>query len=126
MRLLSLLLAIIICTAAQNVPSYAVTNNTSAAQQKTALPANPVHHCTYNGNAENTANWQNDTTTWSYIYFGSYPQMEVTDSATIAAIEKAIAAKRGKQKSCTDVWVNDTKYRRIWNVGVFAGYEEDV
>ena len=76
--------------------------------------ADPVHNCTKQDDGT-------DTTTWSYVYFGSYPQSEVTDTATINAIEAAIAknaseneAYTGKKADTgTDVWVNGTKYRRI-------------
>lgn len=43
---------------------------------------------------------------WSYIYFGSYPQTEVTSSVT-TAIRTASYDKNG------DAWVNGVKYRRI-------------
>ena len=69
-------------------------------------PANPVHHCTKKNDGS-------DYTDFSYVYFGSYPQSEVTDSATIAAIDKEIAASGAAAEAGTDVWVNGTKYRRI-------------
>lgn len=45
----------------------------TAEQQTTEreMPKNPVHHCT----KENDGT---DTTDWSYVYFGSYPQTKVT------------------------------------------------
>lgn len=123
LRLLSLILTITISATANSLPSYAGTdhsNNTAntadssaVMSENAALPANPIHHCTYDGSKENTTNWKKDTTTWSYLYFGSYPQSEVTDAATITAINSAIAAKRISRKSCTDVWANGTKYRRV-------------
>ncbi|MBD5545219.1 MAG: hypothetical protein HDR01_13560 [Lachnospiraceae bacterium] len=39
-------------------------------------PANPIHHCTKEDDGI-------DYTDFSYVYFGSYPQSEVTDSLTI-------------------------------------------
>ena len=69
-------------------------------------PVNPVHHCTKKDDGS-------DYTDFSYVYFGSYPQSEVTDSATIAAIDKEIAASGAAAEAGTDVWVNGTKYRRI-------------
>ncbi|MBD5543312.1 MAG: hypothetical protein HDR01_03440 [Lachnospiraceae bacterium] len=69
-------------------------------------PANPVHHCTKKDDGS-------DYTDFSYVYFGSYPQSEVRDSATIAAIDKAIAASGIAAEAGTDVWVNGSKYRRI-------------
>ena len=59
-------------------------------------PANPVHHCA-----------KNDTTDWSYVYFGSYPQTEVTGDALTTAIADAPYDGNG------DAWVDGTKYRRI-------------
>ena len=83
-------------------------------QAGAGTPANPVHH-------HNEADGTQDTTTWSYVYFGSYPQSEVTDTNTINAIEAAIAKNASgndayigeRADNGTDVWVNGTKYRRI-------------
>lgn len=61
---------------------------------------NPVHYC-------------DEIVQGSYIYFGSYPQSEVTDSGLIAAIEAAIQNGGEKSEDGIDVWVNGTKYRRI-------------
>lgn len=44
-----------------------------------ASPANPVHHCTGQGDGT-------DYTDWSYVYFGSYPQSEVTGDTLTADI----------------------------------------
>ncbi len=75
-------------------------------QNPSSFPANPIHNC----NAEDGTQ---DTTTWSYIYFGSYPKSNVTDSATIAAIDAAIATSGMLADTGVDVWVDGTKYRRI-------------
>lgn len=66
----------------------------------TGDPTNPVHHCT----GENDGS---DYTDWSYVYFGSYPQSEVTGSALTSAITGASYDANG------DAWVNGIKYRRI-------------
>lgn len=63
-------------------------------------PANPVHHCTKEDDGT-------DTTDWSYVYFGSYPQTEVTGSALTSAITGAGYDGNG------DAWVGGIKYRRI-------------
>ena len=63
-------------------------------------PANPVHHCTKQNDGT-------DYTDWSYVYFGSYPQSEVTGDALTSAITGAVYDNNG------DAWVNGTKYRRI-------------
>ncbi len=79
---------------------------------KEGTPANPVHHCTNKDDGT-------DYTDFSYIYFGSYPQSEVTDAATRQAIDSAISQGMGQaagtagSREGTDVWVNGTKYRRI-------------
>lgn len=66
--------------------------------------ANPVHHCKL----------KPDYTDFSYVYFGSYPQSEVTDSETIAAIDSAIAAGNTVVGDLgVDVWIGNMKYRRI-------------
>ena len=63
-------------------------------------PSNPVHHCTKQDDGT-------DYTDWSYVYFGSYPQSEVTGAALTSAITEATYDNNG------DAWVNGTKYRRI-------------
>ena len=63
-------------------------------------PSNPVHHCTKQSGGS-------DCTDWSYVYFGSYPQSEVTGDALTSAITGAAYDSNG------DAWVNGTKYRRI-------------
>lgn len=72
----------------------------TGAAREGALPANPVHSCTKQNDGT-------DTTKWSYVYFGSYPQSEVTGSALTAEITEASYDANG------DAWVNGTKYRRI-------------
>lgn len=63
-------------------------------------PSNPIHHCTKQSGGS-------DCTDWSYVYFGSYPQTEVTGEALTSAITGAAYEGNG------DAWVNGTKYRRI-------------
>lgn len=65
--------------------------------------SNPVHHCTGEKGGS-------DYTDWSYVYFGSYPQSEVTDAGIISAIDAALA-DQGKGKG--DVWVDGSKYRKV-------------
>ncbi|MBQ7065617.1 MAG: bacterial Ig-like domain-containing protein, partial [Lachnospiraceae bacterium] len=92
----------------------AISISENIVQAGNGTPANPVHNCTKQDDGT-------DTTTWSYVYFGSYPQSEVTDTATINAIEAAIAKNESENETYigekadtgTDVWVNGTKYRRI-------------
>lgn len=47
---------------------------------------------------------------WSYVYMGSYPQSEVTDQATIAAIDNVL----GDEGSKETVWINGVKYTRLY------------
>lgn len=72
-------------------------------EKKPATPgplANPVHYCTkeYGGT---------DYTEWSYVYFGSYPQTEITGNALTPAITGANYDADG------DAWVDGIKYCRI-------------
>ncbi len=133
MRFLSLLLAAFLFLEAQGFTVFAetVSGNEAAAteggEQEIPLdsnvsennaivgagtPANPVHHCT-------NKNDGTDDTDFSYIYFGNYPQSEVTDEATIQAIDSAIsqgvgqAAGTAENSEGIDVLVNGIKYRRI-------------
>lgn len=88
-----------------------------------ASPVNPVYDS------------QSGTTKWDYVYFGSYPQTEVTDGETITAIEANIEAANkqadfsaelssenqneaegiGGENTSTgiSVWVDGIKYSRI-------------
>ncbi|MBR1693253.1 MAG: protein kinase, partial [Lachnospiraceae bacterium] len=73
---------------------------------QTSTPDNPVHHCTWKDGGS-------DYTDWSYVYFGSYPQSEVTDAETISAIDSVITSSGVNGDAGVDVWVGETKYRRI-------------
>ncbi|MBQ7065616.1 MAG: bacterial Ig-like domain-containing protein [Lachnospiraceae bacterium] len=85
----------------------AISTSENSIQAGSGTPADPVHNCTKQNDGT-------DTTTWSYVYFGSYPQSEVTDTAIITAIDSTILVGNGTTAYAgTDVWVNGTKYRRI-------------
>ncbi len=58
-----------------------------------------------------------DITDWSYIYFGSYPQTEVTGMDLTAAITGAAYDSSG------DAWVNGKKYRRVINGEEYHYYQ---
>ena len=74
--------------------------------EKEPYPGNPVHYCIDDGFAKDSAEWD-------YVFFGSYPQSEVTDEELIKLID-ADAEKIGvKTDVGVDVWVNGEKYRRI-------------
>ena len=77
-----------------------LTVTESGQNNPTDTPANPVHDCTKEDDGT-------DTTTWSYVYFGSYPQTEVIGDALTEGIIGADYNSNG------DAWVNGTKYRRI-------------
>ena len=66
-------------------------------------PSNPIHHCTGKSGGS-------DYTEWGYVYFGSYPQSEVTDAGTISAIDAALLTL-GQTKG--DVKVDGTRYRKV-------------
>ena len=61
---------------------------------------NPVHYCDIDNS------YDKDYSTYSYIYFGSYPQTEVKDSDIIAKIDANLS-------SSGDTWVDGIKYRKI-------------
>ncbi len=84
-------------TGGNNVTASCAVTVSSKDQE---FPANPVHHCTKHDDGT-------DTTDWSYVYFGSYPQTEVTGDALTLAITGADYDANG------DAWVNGTQYRRI-------------
>ena len=84
----------------------------SSVRGAAGTPKAPVHHCT----KDITNHYcSNDSTVWSYLYFGSYPQSEVTDSRIIESIEEAIATEgiETDSEGICDVWVDGTKYRKM-------------
>lgn len=111
-RVLSLLLALSLLLSNNGITVFAGANGANQAtadeNQTKETPANPEHHCT-NG----------ESTEWSYVYFGSYPQTEITDSSTIASIEGVISASgssvagEGVDAEVTEADGTKTKYRRI-------------
>ncbi|MCI9491724.1 MAG: hypothetical protein HFH42_01100 [Lachnospiraceae bacterium] len=92
---LSLLLAAAIFLTIQWIPAQAKPGG--AAKE---LPSNPVHHCTKMDDGT-------DYTEWSYVYFGNYPQTEVSGEALTAAITGAPYDVNG------DAWVDGARYRRV-------------
>lgn len=99
---LSLIVASMILSV-QEIPVLAETETKTADVQEESgrpSPSNPVHHCT--GLNDGT-----DTTDWSYVYFGSYPQEEVLKEELTEDIAAASYDANG------DAWVDGTKYRRI-------------
>ncbi len=64
------------------------------------MPENPVHHCT-------KLNDDSDYTDWDYVYFGSYPQTEVTGDALT---DEIVEADYDENK---DAVVKGVKYRRM-------------
>ncbi len=121
-RLLSLLLATALLLSMSGVPAQAkmVTQDDADSQQTKAragereLPKNPVHHCTKQSDGT-------DTTDWSYVYFGSYPQTEVAGDALTSAITGASYDANG------DAWVDGVKYRRLSKSDTnYGGYFGDI
>ncbi len=102
-RWLSLFLAAAILITMQGMPVLAEMAGQQAVNSRAAgsreMPKNPVHHCT--GKDDGT-----DITDWSYVYFGSYPQTEITGDALTAEITGASYDGNG------DAWVDGVKYHR--------------
>lgn len=88
-----------ICTM-QNISIFAGTMEVFAAEPQSTSPANPKHNCSSDNDSA-------DTTEWSYVYFGAYPQSEVKGGALNSAITEASYDSNG------DAWVNGKKYRKI-------------
>lgn len=84
----------------QNILSFILTSSTLLTMSSIPVwaepeqefsdgsPANPVHHCT-------RSNDITDDTDWSYVYFGSYPQTEVTGNELTSAITGLIMTEMG-------------------------------
>lgn len=107
-RILLWLLAAVMTLTVQGISVLAETAGETVDVAETAeqtgeireLPTNPVHHCMEQDN-------DTDTTTWSYVYFGSYPQTEIKGDSLTAEIIGASYDANG------DAWANGIKYRRI-------------
>ena len=95
------------------------------------VPHNPLHSCnitTGSVSQSTTPGYFNPTETvgpikedvglWDYVYFGNYPQSEVTDYELIAKIERVISENSISQNEISgepglDAVVEGIKYRRI-------------
>lgn len=106
-KCLSFMLAAAMFLTMQEMTVHAQTAEPQARVQR-EMPSNPVHHC-------NKEDGDADTTDWSYVYFGSYPQAEVTGDALTPAITGASYDENG------DAWVDGLKYRRISEYNEFFG-----
>ena len=78
----------------------AVLNVRAVGAEAADMPADPVYHA------------DTDTTEWSYVYFGSYPQSEVTGEALTEEIVDADYDANG------DAMVGGDRYRRLSKVRV--------
>ncbi len=99
-RRLSLLLALVLLIYGQAFPALAKTAFKADGEAQ-GEPQNPVYDA------------DTDATEWSYVYFGSYPQTEVTDGPLKSALSKAHYNAEG------DTSVGGKKYRRV---GAGGGY----
>ena len=107
-KIVSLLLIAVMLFTLPGIPVLAKTteetDNEAESVERTGetreMPSNPVHHCTQKNDGS-------DYTEWSYVYFGSYPQSEVTGDDLTEEIIGASYDANG------DAWVNGVKYRRI-------------
>lgn len=77
------------------MPTNTKKDGSTMQEQKSIFPANPIYY-------NNT-----DSTIWSYITFGCYPQTEVTGEALTPKIIGNCYDQNG------DAWITGTKYRRI-------------
>ncbi len=104
-KVLSLFLSFSMLLTIQEIPTLATTLEAvqTAAETRTISLFNPVHHCT--NNIDTTGD--TDTTEWDYVYFGSYPQTEVTGDKLTKTILEANYDENG------DAWIEGIKYRRI-------------
>lgn len=87
----------------QATPSETVKGADSSAG--TGKWKNPVHHCS--GEYDSSYDRETDTTDWSYVSFGNYPQTEVTGEALTDEITGASYDGQG------DALVNGVRYRRL-------------
>lgn len=99
MRMVSLLLAVAMLFTMQGV-SVRAEEGVAGEGAERKVPENPVHHCTGKDDGS-------DTTDWSSVYFGSYPQTEVIEDDLTEEITGAAYDGNG------DAWVDGAKYRRI-------------
>lgn len=72
--------------------------------------ANPIHVHTGAPLTGGSNNLCSDRTVFNYLYFGSYPQTEVTLSAEKNAIDDQLE-REGKLVG--DVWIGENKYRKV-------------
>ena len=105
-KLLSVLLAAAVLLTSQGIPAFAESGG-SPQEGREALDGmsgtwkNPVYDA-----------WS-DTTEWSYINFGSYPQSEVLDSGMIDRISDAEYEYAEDSWEIADAWVDGIRYRRV-------------
>ena len=97
-RTISLLLIAAVLLAMMGDSVHAEVTGQQARERR--VPENPVHHCTKLGSSS-------DYTDWYYVYFGSYPQTEVTGEELTDEIVGADYDENG------DAEVGGEKYRRI-------------
>lgn len=97
-RIISLLLTAAVLLAMMGDSIHAEAAGQQARERK--MPENPVHHC-------NKQNQGQDDTDWDYVYFGSYPQTEVTGNVLTEEIIGADYDENG------DAVVDGEKYRRL-------------
>ncbi len=109
MKMLAWVLTVVMFLTMQGISAFSETAAVKAAERE--MPENPVHHCTKDDAKDNEDyTGEDDTTDWSYVYFGSYPQTEVTGSTLTAAITEA------SYDTNDDAWVNGIKYHRCRNM----------
>lgn len=101
-RILAFILSAVVFFSTQGVTVFAGTVKGDGSAAGTEQFQNPQHHC--NGA---WGDREGDSTDWSYVYFGSYPQAEVPEENLTSEITGASYNDQG------DAVVNGVKYRRI-------------
>lgn len=123
MKMLAWGMTVVMFLTMQGMPALSEVAEVKAAERE--MPKNPVHHCSgvsESGGIYDITYDEDDITDWSYVYFGSYPQTEVTANELTEAVTGASYDANG------DAWVNGIKYRRIsrrdTNDSYYFGYDE--
>lgn len=104
-KIFAFALSVMVFFSSQSVTVPAGTVKGADSSADTGKWKNPQHHCS--GEYDPSYDRETDTTDWSYVSFGSYPQTEVTGEALTSEITGASYDGRG------DALINGIKYRRL-------------
>lgn len=101
-RILAIVLSAVVFLSTQGITVFAGTEKGDGSAGGTEQFQNPQHHC--NGS---WGDREGDSTDWSYVNFGSYPQTEIPEENLTSEVTEASYNEQG------DAMVNGVKYRRI-------------